>query len=367
LEAEAWSPLYPLAEQQAGPSKEEQMPKVKVLIASSLPPAVLEQLTALEDGVTVTALSEPQRRTLRQAFGEAPSDEAKELLRLVSESEVIFTGFDAPVELYGRATHARWIHTTLAGVDDLLAQGVGRGPYVFTNGSGPHAISIAEHIVMQALMMVKGAHGYFRRQAEAKWERLPMSERGERTEINGMTAGIIGLGDIGQAAAERLAAMGCHILASRRSVTSRQQSAGPVHELLPPADLPYLLQNSDIVVLSMPLTPETRHMINAKTLDMMKRSAYLINIARGGVIDEAALIEALRERRIAGAALDVFEQEPLPADSPLWGMQNVIITPHISTTSEHFQRRQGELFRENLRRYLAHEPLLNVVDAERGY
>jgi phosphoglycerate dehydrogenase-like enzyme len=355
-----------LAEKQA-PPKEEEMPKVKVLIATALPPDVLAQLTALEDGVAVTALSDAQRRTLRPGFSKETSEEAQAVRRLLAESDVVFTGFDAGVEVYGQARSARWIHTTIAGVDDLLAQGVGRGQYLFTNGSGPHAISISEHIVMQCLMLVKGAHGYFRRQAQAKWERLPMSERGERTELNGMAVGIIGLGDIGLASAERLAALGCRILASRRSVTARQDSDGPVHELLPAADLPYLLQSSDIVVLSMPLTRETHHLINAKTLNLMKRSAYLINIARGGVIDEEALIEALRERRIAGASLDVFEQEPLPEESPLWGLPNVIITPHISTTSENFQRRQGELFRENLRRYIANEPLLNIVDAERGY
>lgn len=340
---------------------------VKVLIATPLAPALLEELAALHDGVEVTVLSDAQRRLLRPGFGRDESEEARAVQRLVSESEVLFVSFDASRDVHELARQARWIHTMAAGVDELLEQGFGRGSYVFTNGSGPHAISIAEYIVMQALMLVKGAPGYFRRQLEHKWERLPMTERGARTELNGMTAGIVGLGDIGLAAAERLRTLGCQIVASRRSAKERQHDVGPVHELVPAADLPYLLQQSDIVVLSLALTRETRHLINAEAIGRMKPSAYLINISRGAVIDAPALIEALRERRIGGAALDVFEHEPLPPDSPFWSLPNVIITPHVSTTSEHFLRRQVDLFEENLRRYRAGEPLLNQVDADRGY
>ena len=344
------------------------MPTVKVLIAAALPPAVLEELASLNGDVQLTVLDDSQRRLLRSGITTNTSEEAQSLRSLLGESEVIyFTGLGIGPDLHLLAEQARWMHTTADGVDDLIRHGYGRGSYVFTNSAGPHAISIGEYITMQSLMLVKGASGYVRRQLDHKWERVPASERGGRAELSGMTVGIVGLGAIGIAAAERLRALGCRIIAIRRSATGRQAEVGPAHELLPATDLPYLLETSDIVALTLPLTPESHHLINAQTLALMRPSAYLINISRGGVIDEPALIEALREHRIAGAALDVFDHEPLPADSPLWDLANINITPHISTTSEHFPRRQADLFRENLRRYLAGEPLLNIVDADRGY
>jgi len=344
------------------------MPLVKVLVATTLPPPALDELTSSLGDVEVTVLDEDQRRLLRPGLGENQSEAALTVRRLVGESEVIyFAGLGVGPEVHALATRARWLHTTADGVDNLLEWGYGRGSYVFTNCAGPHAISIGEYIVMQSLMLVKGAAGYVRRQSDHRWERVPASERGAHTELNGMTVGIVGLGAIGIAAAERLRALGCRIVATRRSATSRQQDVGPAHELVPPADLPYLLGESDVVALTLPLTRESHHLIDAAALRAMKSTAYLINISRGSVVDEPALIEALREHRIAGAALDVFEREPLPADSPLWDLASVNVTPHISTTSEHFSRRQADLFLENLRRYLAHQPLRNVVDPDRGY
>jgi phosphoglycerate dehydrogenase-like enzyme len=344
------------------------MPSVKVLVATTLPPAVLQDLGKADHGVDVTVLDDTQRRLLRPGLRENQSEEAETVRRLVAESEVIyFAGLGVGPELHDLATRARWLHTTADGVDNLLGWGYGRGSYVFTNSAGPHAISIAEYIVMQSLMLIKGAAAYVRRQTEHTWQRVPASEQGGHTELNGMTVGIVGLGAIGLAAAERLRALGCRIVATRRSASSREQDVGPAHELVPASDLPYLLSTSDIVALTLPLTRESHHLIDAAALRSMKPTAYLINISRGGVIDEPALIEALREHRIAGAALDVFEQEPLPAGSPLWDLANLNITPHVSTTSEHFASRQAELFLENLRRYLAGEPLLNVVDPDRGY
>jgi D-2-hydroxyacid dehydrogenase (NADP+) len=344
------------------------MPPVKLLVATTLPPAVLQDLERSPDKLEVTVLDESQRRLLRAGLRDAQSEEATALRHLIGDSEVIyFAGLGVSAEMHELAKRARWMHTTADGVDNLLASGYGRGNYVFTNSAGPHAISIAEYIVMQTLMLVKGAAGYVRRQGEHKWQRIPVGELGGRAELNGMTVGIVGLGAIGLAAAERLRALGCRIIATRRSATAREENAGPAHELVPPADLPYLLGQSDVVALTLPLTPDSYHLIDAKALSAMKPTAYLINISRGGIIDEPALIEALQQHRVAGAALDVFEQEPLPPGSPLWDLANVNVTPHISTTSERFALRQAELFVENLRRYLAHEPLINVVDPDRGY
>ncbi|MBI5289890.1 MAG: D-2-hydroxyacid dehydrogenase, partial [Chloroflexi bacterium] len=148
---------------------------------------------------------------------------------------------------------------------------------------------------------------------------------------------------------------------------TKRESAAYADEILPSSELPRLLRESDYVVLSMPLTPETRGMIGEAELRMMKPTASLVNIARGPVVVEEALILALREGWIAAAALDVFEREPLPADSPLWDMENVIVSPHISGGTEIYNVRAVEIFAENLRRYLDGQPLRNIVDPARGY
>jgi phosphoglycerate dehydrogenase-like enzyme len=175
------------------------------------------------------------------------------------------------------------------------------------------------------------------------------------------------MGAIGSRVAELAHAFGMRVLAIRRSVDARQPGEGAVSELLPPSELGHLLEQSDYVVLAVPLTPESTKMIGEAELRAMKPSGVLINIARGSVIDEPVLIRALKERWIAGAALDVFEREPLPSESELWGLDNVLLTPHISGGTPRYMERAVELFCENLRRYLAGEPLRNVVDVARGY
>jgi phosphoglycerate dehydrogenase-like enzyme len=200
-----------------------------------------------------------------------------------------------------------------------------------------------------------------RRQAERRWDRSI-----EAREISGTTCGIIGMGAIGGETARRARALGMRVLATRRSITARGED-DLAHELLPPSDLGYLLRESDWVVIAAPLTPETRGLIGAEELRQMKPSAVLVNVGRGPIVDEQALIAALRDGVIAGAGLDVFDQEPLPADSPLWDMENVVVTPHFSSGSDHYTTRAADIAADNLRRYLAGEPLRNVVDIERGY
>ncbi len=340
------------------------MPQPSVIVATAFPPALVD---SLDRGANVTILTPEQRELFRPGLTTNEKPAAAELKRLLAGADAVFAPIEIPPELLQLAPRMRWLHTTGAGVENQIAAGFGRGPYTFTNGSGPHAIGISEYLLMMALALIKQLPFYQRAQMEHRWGRPRASAQHPSFELYGKTVGVVGLGDIGLAAAERFHALGCRVIASRRSVPSRQAGEGPVDELLPPADLPYLLQQSDFAILSLPLTPETRHLINAEALRRMKPTAFLLNISRGGVIDEPALITALEQGQIAGAALDVFEREPLPADSPLWDMENVIITPHSSNNSEHFQRRQAELFRENLRRFVAGEPLLNVVNAEAGY
>jgi phosphoglycerate dehydrogenase-like enzyme len=210
------------------------------------------------------------------------------------------------------------------------------------------------------LQCAKGANRTSRAQVRHEWTRFAP------TELRGKTVGIIGLGHIGEEAARLAKAFGCRVIATRRSATS-VMSTDYADEVRPAGDLLRVLGESDYVVLSMPLTPETRGMIGERELRAMKQTAVLVNIARGPVTVEADLIRALREGWIAGAALDVFDQEPLPAESPFWDMENVIVTPHISGGTEIYNARATRIFAENLRRWLDGKPLANVVDPKRGY
>jgi phosphoglycerate dehydrogenase-like enzyme len=185
-------------------------------------------------------------------------------------------------------------------------------------------------------------------------------------ELYGKTVGIVGLGHIGEEVARLSKACGCRVIGTRRSATERTRS-DDCDEIMPSKDLPALLGKSDFVVLAVPLTNDTRQLIGETELRSMRSNAVLVNIARGAVVDEPALIRALKEGWIAGAALDVFEQEPLPPESELWDMENVIVSPHISGGTEIYNQRAAGIFRENLRRYLAGERLMNLADPARGY
>ena len=252
----------------------------------------------------------------------------------------------------------RWMHTPSAGVDHLLIPQVLERDITVTNSAGVHAIPIAEFVLALLLARVKQLHGYHAAQAAARWDReLEAEELYERTLL------ILGIGGIGQAIAERAAAFGMRVWGSRRTPrpmpgVERVVGMDGWRELLPAADY---------IVVATPLTPETQGMLDAAAFAAMRPTAFVVNIARGAIIDEAAMLAALRAGQIAGAALDTFEQEPLPADSPLWALPNVTITPHATAGSPRMRERQIELFSENLRRFRNGEPLLNVVDKAVGY
>jgi phosphoglycerate dehydrogenase-like enzyme len=198
------------------------------------------------------------------------------------------------------------------------------------------------------------------------WAQEVMWSAGIRPrEIAGATLGLIGVGSIGRRVAQMAAALGMRVIAVREHV--EKGSPEGVQAIFSPSEVDDLLKQSDYVVLSAPLVGATQGLINAARLAVMKRDACLINVGRGQQVDEAALIAALRDRRIAGAALDVFEEEPLPPDSPLWEVANLLITPHMGSVTEKLWHRHYELFSDNLRRYLAYQPLRFVVDKQKGY
>jgi len=349
----------------------ERTASFRVLITFALNEELVQQIEAVDPRIEVRVLGQQARqlfRGLRYPSELEAQTARRELEEAMAEAEVLF-GFWGPalVELYPdpetlrrQASHLRWIQLTSAGVDRAARSGLLESDLLVTNASGLHATPIGEYVLLQMLMFCKGAAKFIRAQDRREWVRyMPQ-------ELFGKTAGIVGLGHIGREVARLAKAFGCRIVATRRSATSNAQD-DIADELLPPSELARLLGESDFVVLAVPLTAETRHLIGEAELRAMKPAGVLINIARGAVVDEAALVRALKEGWIAGAGLDVFEQEPLPPESELWQLENAVISPHISGGTEIYNQRATAIFCENLRRYLAGEALLNLADRTRGY
>jgi phosphoglycerate dehydrogenase-like enzyme len=277
-----------------------------------------------------------------------------------------------------QAPNLRWIQFHWAGVDHTINDPILRVPdLVATTLSGAAASQVAEYIVMMLLAMGRHMPELISYQKRAEWPR----DRWERflpMELRGSTVGLVGYGSIGRQTARLLVNFGATVLATKRDVMHPEDldyipeglgdPAGDyVHRLYPTEALRSMLKDCDFVVICVPKASSTLNLINAEVLEAMKPTAYLIDISRGGIVDHTALNAALKEHKIAGAALDVFPEEPLPADSPLWKLPNVLITPHISGITTQYDERAAEMFATNLQRYLAGQPLLNRVDPERGY
>ena len=258
------------------------------------------------------------------------------------------------------APKLRWIHTFSAGVDRLLLpEIIERDGLTLTNNTGAYDVPIAEHVMAMLFAAAKGLPEHVTRQARHEWGRDVV-----RTELRDTTLVIVGLGSIGGELARLAAGIGMRVIGVRRD-TSR--SVPGVGRVVAAADLETVAREADYVVVTAALTPETKGLVSAEVLAALKPTAWVVNIARGPIVDEGALIAALRDRRIGGAALDVFDTEPLPADSPLWDLPNVILTPHVSGNSPRVRQRSLAFVVENVRRFKAGEPLLNVVDKKAGY
>lgn len=284
----------------------------------------------------------------------------QEAASLIEDVEILGGGL--PPELLARAVHLRWYQQWGAGADWLLAHGESLPPgAVLTNMSGIHAVPISEHILSYILAFARNLPGAWRAQQEHSWRPAGW---GEIYELPGKTLLLLGLGGIGSRVALICSALGLHVLGVRNHPSRPVEG---VAELYGPQKLPELWPRADFTALTLPLTPATRGLVGEKELRAMKASSYLMNIGRGALIDEPALIRALQAGWIAGAGLDVFEHEPLPADSPLWDMPNVIITAHYAGRTPLYEQRAMEVFLDNLKRYTARQPLRNVVDREQGY
>ena len=252
-------------------------------------------------------------------------------------------------ELWRELGNVRWIHTIAAGVEFLPFDLLRRSDVVVTNSRGLYADALGEFAIAAMLWFAKDLRRLVRNQERRRWEPYTL----ERLE--GQTVGIIGYGGIGQAVGRRAAALGMHVLTVRR----RQEFGDPTME--------EVIAQSDYVVMATPLTPASYRLMSRERIAVMKPSAVFVNIGRGRTVDEEALVEALREKRIRGAALDVFEVEPLAADHPLWQLDNVLLSPHTADHTADSHVRAMHFFLENLRRYRAGESLENVVDKVEQY
>jgi phosphoglycerate dehydrogenase-like enzyme len=276
-----------------------------------------------------------------------------------------FVGWRLPPEYFGAARRLRWIHSASAGIEESLYPALVASDVVLTNSTGLHSICIPEHIVGQMLVLARNFHEAVRLQERGEWNRFAVIvHQGGLRELHGSNLAILGAGPIGANLARMAAALGMRVRVMRRDTSRPVEHAEAV---VAPSDLHALLGWADFVVLAVPLTAETRGMIGAAELRAMRSSAYLINVARGEVVDEAELVRCLQSEGIAGAALDVFDEEPLPPESPLWKLHNAVLTPHISGYTATYFDRMLALFEDNLARFLDGQPLRNVVDKQLGY
>lgn len=283
-------------------------------------------------------------------------DRANALAEQIRHAEVLL-GWQFPLEALHAARKLRWIQLTSAGVEHLLPAREQLRHVVVTNARGIHAALMADYTLGVMMMLQWNFRRLLHDQEARQW-------RHQYTEpLAGKTLGVVGVGAIGAEIARRGASFGMTVVGLRRSPAPVEG----VSRMFGPDQLLEMLSLCDFVALVVPATVETQRMIGERELRAMKRTAYLINIARGSVLDEPALVRALRDGWIAGAALDVFEHEPLPIDSPLWAMDNVIITPHIAGEPAEYARRVVDIFTENVRRWRAGESLQNVVDLAKGY
>jgi phosphoglycerate dehydrogenase-like enzyme len=318
----------------------------------------LERIRAAAPGARIITLS-------REGLTDESIEDVEVLLRGWLSAEA----FD---RLLARAPRLNYVHSASAGVERALTPAARERGIVITNARGVFSRPIAEYVLMMILAVSRRLPGLLELQRERTWQPL------EGVELRDVTVGIVGLGSIGRAVGALATAFGCRVIAVRRrseegtaSLASDDEtrSFGEVmlDRVAGPEGLAELLAESDFVVLAAPLTPETDHMIDSQALDAMKPTGWLINVARGRLVDERALVAALNDGRIGGAVLDTFTEEPLAPTSPFYDLPNVIVTPHTSWSSGRVLDRSVELFCDNLRRYAAGEPLLNVVDPTAGY
>jgi phosphoglycerate dehydrogenase-like enzyme len=282
----------------------------------------------------------------------------------IADTDILMT-WSIRAEQVRAARKLKWIYSPAAAVHALLIPEIVNSDIVVTNGSDVHGGVVAEHAIALVLAMAKRLASAVLHQREKRWAQQELwNEHPRPREVKGATLLVVGLGTIGRGVAEMAVAIGMHVLAVRENP---QKGVGTADEVFGFEQLNDVLPRADFVVVAAPLTEKTRACIGAQQFARMKRDAYFINVSRGALVDEPALVQALQSETIGGAALDVFNEEPLPQDSPLWNLPNILITPHSAAFTDQQWERHYTLFCENLRRFKAGKPLQSTVDKRRGY
>ncbi len=332
---------------------------IKVVIATDFSDEIIEQLRGISP-----------RLHIERHFPNVPDS-------AWADVEILFAGSRLPDPV--QVPRLRWIQFLSAGLDHSIDKPIVQAEDIeITSTSGIHATQMAEYSLAMMLSFAYNVPKMIELQAKAEWPKDRYQFFTPRP-LRDQTLGIVGYGSIGRELARLAQGLGMTVLASKRNLLQTLEDTDYVEpglgdpqaeipaRIYPPEALASMVQLCDFVVATVPLTASTRHMINENVLKAMKKTAVLINVGRGSVIDEPALISALAAGTIAGAGLDVFEEEPLPTTSPLWNMDNVIISPHISGNSARYNEKAAALFAENLQRYLEKRPLLNKLERQRGY
>ena len=292
------------------------------------------------------------------------------LLEAAREAE-IYLGYGVPAALLREGKGLRWVHSGAAGVRGSLTPEMLSSRVLFTNSKGIHGPPMADTALGMILHFSRGFDFGIAAKARGRWEKDAFyAADNPLVEVAFSTVGVFGFGGIGREVGRRVAALGARVLAFDRGPEAFEASGSSLQGVEPlhgPHGFHRLLTESDFLVITAPETPETRGVFDAAALSRMKPGATLLNISRGRLVEEAALVSALTDGRLRGAGLDVFWEEPLPEGHPLWTLPNVLILPHVSAVSRHFWRREADLILENLRRYLNGEGLLNLVDKEAGF
>ena len=311
-------------------------------------------------------ISEGKMQRLQAAAPDADistADEKPAVLERIGEADAYVPGPWDP-EVLAAGGRLRWVHFRWAGIGGQMFPAVVESSVTVTNSAGVFAVPMAEHAMALMLALTRSLNVCMPpRPGDDPWRATAPAARDRMREMQGGTLGILGYGGIGRATAQRARGFGMRVLALRRHPAPDEFA----DEVRGPEHLDDVLRACDYLLVSCALTDETRGMIGARELGLMKPTAVIVNLARGAVIDQGAMLLALQEGRLGGAGLDVSDPEPLPPDSPLWRLDNVIITPHVSGSSPETGRRQFDLLEENVRRFAAGEELLNVVDKGAGY
>lgn len=305
-------------------------------------------------------------RALTSSDGDGPREPSAEAMDAMRDADAYF-GFGIPRSLFLANGRLRWVHSAAAGVGNALFPEMVASDVILTNSAGVHAIPIAEYVMAGVLHFFRGLDVATEQQRERRWDkRFFVSDDSPVREVGGARVLIVGTGGIGSQVAIRLRALGATCVGIRRHP---ERGTPPGFDRVAGPDvLDAELGLADVVVIAAPLTPESQGLMTSERLNRLRSQAILVNVSRGALVDESALADMVRRGRIRGVVLDVFRQEPLAADSPLWQLRAALLTPHISPVSPgRFWPRALELFRDNWRRYDRGEPLRNLVDKQAGY